>query len=161
MDVFADAYPVMQNIRARKNQFRRMANMEVFVESTCVGCGEAVCACDRRLSIRRAAPLAIFLACVMTISARGASAAPAPDAAQLFSVNCVVCHGQDGKGTDTGKSLMAPDLHSDMVQKRTNAMLTQAISEGKNNMPPFMSTLSKADIQNLVVYVRGFGKKAK
>jgi cytochrome c6 len=83
------------------------------------------------------------------------------DGAQLFSVNCVVCHGEDGKGTDTGKALMTPDLHSDAVQKQTNSMLTQIISEGKNNMPPFMSTLSKADIQSLVVYVRTFAKKAK
>jgi mono/diheme cytochrome c family protein len=114
-----------------------------------------------RLHIRRGAALAIFFACIMTISAPNGWAAPTPDGAQLFSVNCVVCHGADGKGTDTGKSLMTPDLHSDMVQKQTNAMLTQAISEGKNNMPPFMSTLSKADIQSLVVFVRSFGKKAK
>jgi cytochrome c6 len=90
-----------------------------------------------------------------------ATAPPVPDGAQLYSLNCVVCHGEDGKGTETGKSLNAVDLGSEAVQKQTNVMLAQVISDGKNNMPPFMSTLSKADIQSLVVYVRMFGKKAK
>ncbi len=115
----------------------------------------------RWLNVLRGAAWGGLVAGVLMFGAPNAQAgpAPAPDGAQLFSVNCVVCHGEDGKGTETGKALMTPDLHSDTVQKQTNAMLTQIISEGKNNMPPFMSTLSKADIQNLVVYVRTFAKK--
>jgi mono/diheme cytochrome c family protein len=135
--------------------------MKMFVESTGRSRGKADRYSRSKLVFGRALASAILVFAGVTISAPNAWAAPAPDGAQLFSVNCVVCHGQDGKGTDTGKSLMTPDLHSDAVQKQTNAMLTQAISEGKNNMPPFMSTLSKADIQNLVVYVRSFGKKTK
>jgi mono/diheme cytochrome c family protein len=104
-----------------------------------------------------------LVAGILVGAAPNAKAAPkpAPTGAQLYSLNCVVCHGEDGKGTETGKALMAPDLHTPVVQKQTNAMLTQAISEGKNNMPPFMSTLSPADIQSLVTYVRSFGKKEK
>jgi len=135
--------------------------MKMFVKSTGRSCGTGD-RYSRSKSLGRAVALAILVfGGVMTISAPSASATPTPDGAQLFSVNCVVCHGGDGKGTETGKSLMTPDLHSDVVQKQTNAMLTQAISEGKNNMPPFMSTLSKADIQSLVVYVRSFGKKTQ
>jgi cytochrome c6 len=113
------------------------------------------------LSVLRGAALASLLAGMVAIAGRNAQASPvpAPDGSQLFSVNCVVCHGADGKGTDTGKALMTPDLHSDAVQKQTNAMLIQIVSEGKNNMPPFMSTLSKADIQSLIVYVRTFANK--
>jgi cytochrome c6 len=113
------------------------------------------------LSVLRGAALATLLAGMVAFAAPNAEAgpAPAPDGSQLFGVNCVVCHGADGKGTETGKALMTPDLHSDAVQKQTNAMLIQIVSEGKNNMPPFMSTLSKADIQSLVVYVRTFAKK--
>ena len=110
-----------------------------------------------------AALFVVILASAIVPIARveAAPAPPVPDGAQLYSLNCVVCHGEDGKGTETGKSLNAVDLGSEAVQKQTNVMLAQVISDGKNNMPPFMSTLSKADMQSLVVYVRMFGKKAK
>ena len=89
------------------------------------------------------------------------SAAAADDAGpQAYKSNCVVCHGADGTGTPTGKSLKAPDLHSDAVQKMTNQQIEDQIANGKNNMPPFKSTLSKAQITALATYVRSeFGKK--
>jgi mono/diheme cytochrome c family protein len=82
------------------------------------------------------------------------------EGAQTFKSNCVVCHGADGTGTATGKSLMAPDLHSDAVQKLTVAQMITQVSDGKNNMPPFKSTLTDDQIKNVVTYVRTtFGKK--
>jgi len=135
------------------------------------GSGTAGDSSRRRSFAQCRTVLALFAAILAALAAPGAragatsasatSASPAPDGAQLFGVNCVVCHGEDGRGTETGKALKAADLHSAEVQKETNAMLAQTISEGKNNMPPFMATLSKADIQSLVVYVRSFAKKAK
>lgn len=81
-------------------------------------------------------------------------------AAQSFKSNCVVCHGADGTGTPTGKSLKAPDLNSDVVQKMTVAQIEDQISNGKNNMPPFKSNLSKDQISALAAYVKSaFGKK--
>jgi cytochrome c6 len=88
-----------------------------------------------------------------------ASAADVADGEKAFQTNCVVCHGADGTGTPTGKALKAPDLHSDQVQKMTDAQIADQIANGKNNMPPFKSTLSKDQIQSLVLYVRTFGKK--
>lgn len=89
------------------------------------------------------------------------SARAADDAgAQTYKSNCVVCHGADGTGTPTGKSLMAPDLHSDAVQKMTAAQMITQVSDGKNNMPPFKSTLTEEQIKDVVTYVRTtFGKK--
>ena len=91
-----------------------------------------------------------------------AAARPAPDNAageQAFKSNCVVCHGADGTGTATGKALKAPDLNSE-VQKLTDAQIATQISDGKNNMPPFKSTLTKEQIQSLTAYIRAtFGKK--
>ena len=114
------------------------------------------------LAVLRGTVLSLLLASLLVaMLALGAAAAPAPSGADNYKINCVVCHGEDGKGTETGKSLNTPDLHSDAVQKQTNAMLAQAISDGKNNMPPFMSVLSKAEIDGLVVYVRSFARKAK
>jgi mono/diheme cytochrome c family protein len=116
----------------------------------------------RRLAIARGAALAALLTPLLVVMpAMDAAGAPAPDGADTYKVNCVVCHGEDGRGTETGKSLSTPDLHSDAVQKQTNAMLAQTISDGKNNMPPFMSVLSKAQIESLVVYVRTFARKGK
>jgi cytochrome c6 len=81
-------------------------------------------------------------------------------AAQSYKSNCVVCHGADGTGTPTGKSLKAPDLHSDAVQKMTDQQIEEQIANGKNNMPPFKSTLSKEQITALAAYVHSaFGKK--
>lgn len=89
------------------------------------------------------------------------SAGAADDAgAQTYKSNCVVCHGADGTGTATGKSLKAPDLHSDAVQKMTAAQMVTQVSDGKNNMPPFKSTLTDDQIKDVVAYVRAtFGKK--
>ena len=83
----------------------------------------------------------------------------AEDGAALFKSNCVVCHGADGTGTPTGKALKAPDLHSDAVQKMTDAQIQAQIENGKNNMPPFKGQLTEPQIKALVAYVRTFKKK--
>jgi len=105
---------------------------------------------------------AVVAATVIVSSAPRAVARNADDsaAAQTFKSNCVVCHGADGTGTPTGKSLKAPDLHSDAVQKMTDQQIQDQIANGKNNMPPFKSTLSKDQIAALAAYVHSaFGKK--
>jgi cytochrome c6 len=122
-------------------------------------------------SLARAARLrtfAIILGAAIAISVAGftprAAAKPAADdaGATTFKSNCVVCHGADGTGSPTGKALKAPDLNSDAVQKMTAAQMEAQVSDGKNNMPPFKSTLSKEQIQGVVAYVRSaFGPKKK
>ncbi|HTW24980.1 MAG TPA: cytochrome c [Candidatus Baltobacteraceae bacterium] len=99
---------------------------------------------------------ALALALVAIVAA---SPARADDGATLFKSNCVVCHGADGTGTPTGKALKAPDLHSDAVQKLTDAQITDQINNGKNNMPPFKATLNAEQVKLLVAYVRTFKKK--
>jgi len=110
-------------------------------------------------SLRRAAVAVVLV--IFGFLGPVSSAAAADDVgAQAYKSNCVVCHGADGTGTPTGKSLKAPDLHSDAVQKMTNQQIEDQIANGKNNMPPFKSTLSKAQITALATYVRSeFGKK--
>jgi len=94
---------------------------------------------------------------LLTLAA--SSPAKADDGATLFKSNCVVCHGADGTGTPTGKALKAPDLHSDAVQKLTDKQIEDQINNGKNNMPPFKSTLNADQVKLLVAYVRTFKKK--
>ena len=110
-------------------------------------------------SLRRAAVAVVLV--IFGFLGPVSSAAAADDVgAQAYKSNCVVCHGADGTGTPTGKSLKAPDLHSDAVQKMTDQQIEDQIANGKNNMPPFKSTLSKAQITALATYVHSeFGKK--
>lgn len=118
---------------------------------------------------RRAVRIGVFASALGALvivgvlgSAPRAGAGNADDSVgeQAFKSNCVVCHGADGTGTPTGKSLKAPDLHSDAVQKMTNQQIIDQISNGKNNMPPFKNTLSKDQMTALAAYVHSaFGKK--
>ncbi len=76
------------------------------------------------------------------VSARAPqSAASHADAAGTFKDRCEVCHGADGSGTTSGKGLQITDLRSDKVQQQPDSALSQAILEGKNNMPAFGSSL--------------------
>jgi cytochrome c6 len=100
----------------------------------------------------------VAIALALVALAAGAPA-KADDGETAYKSNCIVCHGADGTGTPTGKSLKAPDLHSDAVQKMTDQQIQEQIENGKNNMPPFKSTLSADQIKSLVAYVRTFKKK--
>ena len=122
-------------------------------------CSDSSCAkkslwCARSVVITFGATIALAL-----VALAASSPAKADDGATLFKSNCVVCHGADGAGTPTGKSLKAPDLHSDTVQKLTDKQISEQIENGKNNMPPFKGTLNADQIKSLVVYVRTFKKK--
>jgi len=76
----------------------------------------------------------------------------------LFGANCKSCHGVDGSGTPIGKSVNAPDLRSEEVQKQTDAQLAEVISGGKGNMPNFKNILTPDEIHSLVRYVRQLGR---
>ena len=92
-----------------------------------------------------------------------ARANPGPDAAAssaTFRTKCAMCHGQDGSGSEVGKSMNVPDLRAPVVQKQTDAQLAQIISDGKGGMPPFKSSLSEDQIHSLVAHIRSLrGKK--
>jgi len=79
-------------------------------------------------------------------------------AASTYKTNCVSCHGQDGRGTAVGKSLKAADFHSAQVQQQSDAQLAGVIADGRGNMPPFGTRLSKDQIDALVKHIRTLGK---
>jgi cytochrome c6 len=122
--------------------------------------GPARCSCRRATGLGTLAMLVttlVTLGFVPQVTARNADDSAA---AESYKSNCVVCHGADGTGTPTGKTLKAPDLHSDAVQKMTNQQIEEQIANGKNNMPPFKATLSTDQIAALAAYVHSaFGKK--
>jgi mono/diheme cytochrome c family protein len=91
-----------------------------------------------------------------------ARANPVPDAAAAsatFRSKCAMCHGPDGAGSEVGKSLNAPDLRSQAVQKLSDAVLTQTITNGKGGMPAFKDSLSGDQIHSLVTHVRSLRAK--
>jgi mono/diheme cytochrome c family protein len=84
-------------------------------------------------------------------------ASPGPDRAAssaTFRTKCAMCHGQDGGGSEVGKSMNVPDLRSPAVQKLSDAQVAQIISNGKGGMPSFKNSLSEAQIHSLVTYIR-------
>jgi mono/diheme cytochrome c family protein len=82
--------------------------------------------------------------------------------ANVFKSHCVLCHGTDATGNTTmGKQLKARNLHSAIVQKKSDAELKHIITDGEGNMPPFSAQLSSAQIDELVAYVRQLGKSKK
>ncbi len=81
------------------------------------------------------------------------------DGQKLFEQNCAKCHGPDGSGNTTiGKAVGAKDLRASEALKLTDVQIATQITQGKGNMPPF-SNLTKAQIDALVPYLRGLGKK--
>jgi mono/diheme cytochrome c family protein len=87
---------------------------------------------------------------------------PGPDSAAssaTFRTKCAMCHGQDGRGSEVGKSMNAPDLRSQAVQKLPDAQLAQIISNGKGGMPSFKNSLSKDQIHSLVAHIRSLHQK--
>jgi len=82
---------------------------------------------------------------------------PGPDSAAstaTFRTKCAMCHGQDGGGSEVGKSMNVPDLRAPGVQKLSDAQLAQIISNGKGGMPSFKNSLSEEQIHALVAHIR-------
>jgi mono/diheme cytochrome c family protein len=89
-------------------------------------------------------------------------ATPGPDSAAssaTFGTRCAMCHGQDGGGSEVGKSMNVPDLRSPVVQKVPDAELAQIITSGKGGMPSFKNSLSDEQIHALVTHIRSLHQK--
>jgi mono/diheme cytochrome c family protein len=88
---------------------------------------------------------------------------PSPDSAAgsaAFRTKCAMCHGQDGSGSEVGKSMNVPDLRSPVVQKLPDAQLAEIISDGKGGMPSFKNSLNGDQVHTLVAHIRSLhGKK--
>jgi cytochrome c6 len=81
------------------------------------------------------------------------------DSAATYKSKCSLCHGPDGAGSAVGKTMKVPDLRSDVVQKKSDGELAQAIADGRGGMPPFKSSISEDQIHGLVTYIRSLAPK--
>jgi cytochrome c6 len=78
--------------------------------------------------------------------------------ATLYKSKCAACHGPDGTGSVTGKTMGAHDFTSADVQKLSDADLTTIITDGKNKMPAYGKSLKADQIKGLVAYIRTLKK---
>ena len=93
------------------------------------------------------------------LAASPAAGEDTPTGASVFKAKCVTCHGQDGSGTAVGKSLQVADLRSPAVQSKSDAELSQAISDGKGNMPGFKGNITDDEIHAVLANVRTLAAK--
>jgi mono/diheme cytochrome c family protein len=107
------------------------------------------------------APVLVALAMLTSTTIATVDAASADGVEETtFKSSCAMCHGADGSGdTAVGKSMKIPDLHSAQVQKQSDGQLAEAISNGKNAMPPFKGSLNPDQINGLVAHVRQLNEK--
>jgi cytochrome c6 len=103
--------------------------------------------------------LAIFALLVVVSMVIPAAAQDSSAGAAVYKEKCTTCHGPDGAGTTVGKSLQVADLRSPEVQKKSDADLTQSVSDGKGNMPAFKGNITDDEIHAVIAFVRTFAGK--
>jgi len=109
----------------------------------------------KNLSVLGVLALGLLLAVVSCSAAAEESAG-----ANVYKAKCLTCHAKDGSGnTPVGKSLQSADLRSPEVQKKSDAELTESISEGKGNMPAFKTLITEDEIHSVLSYVRNLAPK--
>lgn len=105
-----------------------------------------------------AAGAAIIFGSALINSVTANSAAIEPfDAAATYNSKCAKCHGRDGRSKTTrGWLTHSRDLSkSDWQDEVSDERIYNSISNGKGKMPPFKKSLTDAQINSLVTYVRG------
>jgi len=83
---------------------------------------------------------------------------------QTFKANCVICHGDKGKGDGiAGKGLKPTPANftdSKMLAMETDGSLYWKMSEGRDPMPTWKDILSEKERWQLVDYIRKLNKDA-
>jgi cytochrome c6 len=72
----------------------------------------------------------------------------------MFKSKCAMCHGADGKGKAAMKT---PDFTSADVQKKNDADLSVAITNGTGKMPPY-KTMTPDQVKDMVAFIRSLKK---
>lgn len=86
------------------------------------------------------------------------------DAEQIFTDNCVLCHGEkglgDGPGAKTIKVKPANFTDAKMMAAETDGSLFWKMSNGRGPMPSWKDTLTDKERWELVGYIRKLTKDA-
>ena len=89
--------------------------------------------------------------CLFSASARADVAA----GGATYKAKCAMCHGADGKGK---ASMANSDLTAADVQKKSDADLSGAITNGKPPKMPASKSLTPEQVKDLVSYIRSLKK---
>lgn len=85
-------------------------------------------------------------------------------AAEIYKDNCVLCHGDKGKGDGiAGRTTKIPPANftdSKLMAAETDGSLFWKMSEGRGPMPTWKETLSEKERWQLVDYLRKLNKDA-
>jgi cytochrome c6 len=100
-----------------------------------------------------AAVTAVAVIFLLSMSAQAQSASET-----LYKGKCAACHGADGTGSAMGTKMGAHDFTTAAVQGMSDAALTETITNGKNKMPKYGTSLKPEDIKGLVAYIRTLKK---
>jgi mono/diheme cytochrome c family protein len=76
----------------------------------------------------------------------------------VYSTNCMSCHGTPGKGNFQRLTPPPGDPATDKLQHNKDGELFYKVSEGHGQMPSFKNSLSANDIWNVVSFIRSFNK---
>lgn len=83
----------------------------------------------------------------------------AQSGADTYKSKCAMCHGADGlAATNMGKMLKIPSFKDPSLVKAPDSQLIEATTNGKGKMPSYKSTLSAAQIKEVVAYIRTLQK---
>lgn len=89
------------------------------------------------------------------------SAASSSTAAEIFRVNCAMCHGNEGLGDGRVSEFLkaydyvaAPDLTAEGTVTKSDGDIYGILTNGVNVMPTFKNLLSPSDRWLLVDYIR-------
>jgi mono/diheme cytochrome c family protein len=83
---------------------------------------------------------------------------------KTYTSQCVICHGDKGKGDGVASAGLAkpPANHtSAAIQKLSDGALYWMITNGNNPMPAYAAKLSEAQRWQLVNYIRTLAQPAK
>lgn len=105
-------------------------------------------------SLCRAITLAALTA---TLTASALAQDPPASGKETFQKNCVMCHAEDGKGSEMGKMLKVKDLTSDEVQKMSDDDIKKVIKNGNGSMPAFKQ-FNDAQLDELLKVIRSLKK---
>ena len=88
---------------------------------------------------------------------------PSADAKQLFTSNCMPCHGEKGKGDGPVGASLDPrpyDLTKKKVDNETDGALFWRITNGHQSMPTFKNVLSPMQRWQIVSFIRSLEEEA-